>query len=387
MTRPATKRRPALRTKVKPTKAGTKQKRGAAVRATPTSDRRKKKQAMEKEKPAASNRPIPIREVLQAPSESCANCGTDLRSAEKALFVEEEVGRVFCSESCISSYFGSDIERMEREFQKLRSPDDLSSTERKKLEHLRWNTLQEPDETWRERTLSGDQRYTLIAEFSPRENPIWCICLCLFLRGEPSFLYLAILTRDPEMVDHYRRGERLEWKSSQGLQSEKPENLRGSKDALTGGRKSERSHADGVETEGDAQDNQSASLAAPFTEEETYRAQISQTRREDDIPQGDFGQFQHFLEGTLENPDEVWSLEAGKGEQIHRIYHFIKKVQQAEQSLWYVIIAKDTPEDEEQLEILDAFPTKDPELVDQFRRGDHEVGEPQQPSLMSRSVH
>jgi hypothetical protein len=50
-----------------------------------------------------------------------------------------------------------------------------------------------------------------------------------------------------------------------------------------------------------------------------------------------------------------------------------------------LIIARET-EDEEQIEILDAFPTRDAALVDRYRRGEQEVGHTQ-PGPVSRVVH
>ncbi|MBU6153574.1 MAG: hypothetical protein KGP28_04660, partial [Bdellovibrionales bacterium] len=43
-----------------------------------------------------------------------------------------------------------------------------------------------------------------------------------------------------------------------------------------------------------------------------------------------------------------------------------------EDSFWYVVIAKDTS-DESQIEIIDVFPTRDPELVALCRHGKKEV--------------
>ncbi|MEO7161335.1 MAG: hypothetical protein ABI041_00300, partial [Bdellovibrionia bacterium] len=48
--------------------------------------------------------------------ELCENCSKDLSRTERALFVEEEVGRIFCSESCIAAFFTPDITRLEKEY-------------------------------------------------------------------------------------------------------------------------------------------------------------------------------------------------------------------------------------------------------------------------------
>ena len=148
-------------------------------------------------------------EKVQSTEELCQNCAKDLKGSLRALFVEEEIGRIFCTESCIASYFTPEIERLEKGFFKRLSPSDLSSDEREQFAHLRWITLQEPDEVWREKTIAGDYRYTLISEFEPSQKKVWCICICLFLRGEPSFLYLAFTTLNAAMSNYYRKGEQL----------------------------------------------------------------------------------------------------------------------------------------------------------------------------------
>ena len=151
---------------------------------------------------------------------SCRCCGKDLSARDaRALYVEEEVGRIFCTEDCIAEFFTTDIERLEKEYFSKLSRHDLSAEDRESLEHLRWVTLQEPDEVWREKTLAGDYRYTLIAEFIPGNTKIWCVCICLFLKGEPSFLYLSFPTRNQALVGFYRRGERMEWNKAEGQKS------------------------------------------------------------------------------------------------------------------------------------------------------------------------
>lgn len=119
--------------------------------------------------------------LLPSP-ECCAHCANPMGPGDRALFVEEEVGRSFCSEDCIGGYFAHEVERLESDYQQRLSSSDLSASEREKLAHLRWPTLREPDEVWREKTLSGDYRYTLISQFH-NDKPVWCVCISLFLRG------------------------------------------------------------------------------------------------------------------------------------------------------------------------------------------------------------
>ena len=230
--------------------------------------------------------------------EICKNCMKDLTGSDRALFVEEEVGRVFCSEDCITSYFAPEIERLEKEYFRKLSPIDLSGEERNRLNHLRWTTLQKPDEVWREKTLTGDYRFTLISEFDLEKRKIWCVCICLFLRGEPSFLFLSFQTKNSSMANIYRRGERMQIKKKDRGSEKNPEQ---EDDFIP--------QVDG--------------LASAWTEDETIRAELTQERSISDIPANEFGLYQECLDDTLETPDEVWSLRISQSAP-HRLYHFIK---------------------------------------------------------------
>ncbi|MCM2322431.1 MAG: hypothetical protein NDJ90_04130 [Oligoflexia bacterium] len=306
----------------------------------------------------------------QVTAESCAHCAKDLTGNERALFVEEELGRIFCSEDCIGGFFTPEIERLEKEYYRKLSPSDLGATERESLAHLRWITLQEPDEVWREKTLTGDYRYTLISEFQPASRKIWSVCICLFLRGEPSFLYLAFPTRNAAMANSYRRGERVQWTrpASDGTRLPREEG--------TLGRVSPEEEEIGP----------SDRLADSWTADETYRAQIGQGRRSDDIPAQEYELYQGCVEETLQEPDEVWSIPLNGEPDAPRIFHFIRHYPEEKPGVWYVIVARELVQ-EEQIEIVDAFPTRDPELVARYRRGEQEVGGDAESRTASRVVH
>jgi hypothetical protein len=297
-------------------------------------------------------------------SEFCENCLKDLSHTERALFVEEEVGRIFCSESCIAAYFTSEISRLEKEYFRRVSSSDLNGDEREKLAHLRWMTLQEPDEVWREKTLSGDYRYTLISEFQPENRFIWSVCICLFLRGEPSFLFMAFQTKNAAMVGAYRKGERVDWTRNQNSGSP--------------------GHFEDETLNARRQSTVVDGLADAWTEEETQRAQVTQMRRTDDIPQGDFVLYEGCVDETLETPDEVWSLKPPENNP-YQVYHFLRFYADESPGIWYVVIARET-EDAGQIEILDAFPTRDSSLVERYRKGHQEIGH-SEPEVAARVVH
>jgi hypothetical protein len=188
---------------------------------------------------------------------------------------------------------------------------------------------------------------------------------------------MAFTTRNQSMVASYRRGERMQWEKAKGSKGGKTR--AGQPDELA----EDPSHADEAPDAHDA--DLSDRLADAWTEDETFLAQVNQERRADDISPSEFELYQSCLEETLETPDEVWSLEMTDPEGI-RLYHFIREYPNERPGYWYVIVARET-DNEEQIEILDAFPTRDSSLVDRYRRGTQEVGETDDARAVSRMVH
>ena len=279
----------------------------------------------------------------------CSECDKTIAAKDQALFVEEDVGRYFCSEPCIVRHFTPDIEKLEREYGKHVSATDLSSEERERYAHLRWMTLESPEEVWMEKMPKGDHRYTLISEFKPDQKTVWAVACCLMLRGEPSFLYLAFVTSDRYLVDFFRRGDQMKIVKdpANAFESEEKEpKIEQLKERIVG----------------------SDRLAEAWTEADSVRASIIKGRKDNDIPVEDFGFYQKCLEETLQNPNELWSY---LPKSAKRIYHFIKHYDH-DKNFWYVVIAKDTT-DETQIEIVDVFPTRDASLVALCRHGNKEV--------------
>jgi hypothetical protein len=281
--------------------------------------------------------------ALGVSAEHCTACGKGLKGEDRALFVEEEVGRIFCSEDCITQHFQTDIDVIEKEYFKFRPKDDLTPDEREQFAHLRWVTIQEPDEIWQEKRPAGDHRYTLISEFKPGAKTVWCVCICLFLRGEPSFLYMAFPTRSKALVARFRKGEEVEWET-----------------AAANGKN--------VDSDAEATDG----LAASWSQSETIRAEIHTTRTANDIPAEEFGLYENLLEKTLEAPDELWILESEDDGEPDR-YHFIRYFPDEETGpIHYIVVAQES-EQTESLEVIEQIPTRSMDVAKQFRKGRKEV--------------
>ncbi len=279
--------------------------------------------------------------------ERCTACGKGLKGEDRALFVEEEVGRIFCSEECITNHFQPEIDVIEKEYFKFRPKDDLTPDEREQYAHLRWITIQEPDEVWQEKRASGDYRHTLISQFKPGVKPIWCVCICLFLRGEPSFLYMAFPTRSKTLVERFRKGKKIDWEKSSEGSSE------------SGG---DEEYA-GPKTDG---------LADGWSQSETLRAEIHKTRKSTDIPEEEFGLYEKYLEKTLESPDELWVMESKDDGEPDR-YQFIKHFPEEDAGGVYYIVTAQESEQTEHLEVMTQVPTRDPKVVNQYRKGRQEL--------------
>lgn len=274
----------------------------------------------------------------------CSECKKTIAAVDQALFVEEDVGRFFCAEPCIVKHFTPEIEKLERQYGKYVKAQDLSTSERERYAHLRWTTLEKPEELWREKTASGDQRYCLVSEYQPDQKPVWAVAICLMLRSEPSFLYLAFVTSDKELVNTFRRGDQLTTVKASNSEIPQLEAMSEKVAAL--------------------EDR----LGEPWTEADSVRAMLIKGRKTNDIPNEDFGFYQKCLEETLQIPNELWSY---LPKSAKRIYHFIKRYDH-DDPYWYVVIAKDTS-DETQIEIVDVFPTRDEKLIELCRYGRKEV--------------
>ncbi|MCC7441101.1 MAG: hypothetical protein IT285_05695 [Bdellovibrionales bacterium] len=314
------------------------------------------------------------------PEYRCDHCDTEIADSEKVLFVEEEVGRVFCSEACIVQHFGPAIEKLEKRYFAHLKASDLSPEERENLAHLRWSTLREPGETWLAKTVEGDRRYTLVSEFRHDGQPIWCVCISLFLRGEPSFLYLAFVTRDARLADVFREGEPVESRRAMQGSVAQQDFQHPMGDAAM---------KKDMEVSVEAEDSAEATadpvldcLAEPWTVDETIRAELAGRRKAGDIPRDSFGAYEGCISSTLEKPDQVWSLEITR--EGRRMFHFVKHFAAAAEEnpekkpFWYLLVARETGEPE-QIEILDALPTTDAELVAAYRTGVKEVDSAEDP--------
>src|SRR5947209_5313584 len=106
----------------------------ASTKKGPERSKKPRRKAEASRKSVAARAPQSVKQQARKSAipdqEACRNCNKDLSGNQRALFVEEEIGRIFCTEECIANYFTPEVERLEKEYQKRRSDNDLSADER-----------------------------------------------------------------------------------------------------------------------------------------------------------------------------------------------------------------------------------------------------------------
>lgn len=285
---------------------------------------------------------------------TCHDCGAGLKPDDSVFFVEEVVGRVFCSEECINEYFKPDVEALDADYQDHRPDDDLDNQESDELGSFRWPNLQNPDEVWMQKTVAGDHRFCFISQYELNGKKVWSVCVCLILGGEPSFLFLAFVTKYRELADHFGRGERVELP----MIVEEPEAAEGD-DFL-------------ASSASEIDEKQFDRLSESWSDFEIHLAEARQMRKPTDIPESDFEEYEPCFEKVLEDPDEVWMIMDDDDLEKSAIFHFIKRFSSYKPAVYYIVVAQEG-DSEDELEVIDTFPTNDHALVEHYRKGTLEI--------------
>ncbi|MGE4233125.1 MAG: PBECR2 nuclease fold domain-containing protein [Bacteriovoracia bacterium] len=257
-------------------------------------------------------------------SEYCANCRKRLEGLNQIFFVEKEIGRCFCSHECIQDYFQPTIQAMEEEHNKLLSRHDFTQEQRRSLAHHQPLTLAEPDEIWISSTENGEKYFTYISQFETQNGQKFhYIVVSLAIDNIPSFVFISFPTKDEELLTHYRKGTEISKTAQNALTADDFEKL----------------HND--------------------------------LRQPEDIPYEAFDRFAPYLDPSLDEPDEIWSFNDQKNKWVvfmaRHVVRVIRESNDVEMQDFMMILI--TRFNKGQIEIVFAFPTIDPGLVQYFRKG------------------
>ncbi len=275
-------------------------------------------------------------------SDYCANCRNSLAELERIYFVEREIGRCFCAVECIEEYFAPTAELLHDEIIKLRDSHDYNESDLEKFQKYEELTFQDPDEIWVNQTESGDQYYTYISHFKESNRKFSYVIVCLVLDAKPSYVLLRFVSKDEDLVNHYRKGHDL--RLHDGLEPEMPENSQ----ALE-------NHQEEFEDE------------QRFDLQELERI-CKDNRKPDDILISDFPKYEPFIELAIEDPDEIWTY---TDENQNHFCTFITKFKSEDLKPFTMIVVclPDVDGKSKELEVVMAFPTIDFSLIQHFRKG------------------
>lgn len=260
--------------------------------------------------------------------------------AEKEyIIVDEAAGLIFESEKELFGYFENAIDKLESEYQSLRSPDDFNDEEQIAREHFLEATLDEPDEVWMDdKTFEEFVIYHFIKSFDEGAERFKYVAVAYVSSEDeyPTFVFIHFPTKDSQMAQNYQRGEMVYDKAFEEVSSGSVEG-----DALG---------------EGDP-------LAMGL-----YLSMLK-VRGEKDISKEQFQEYANLREDTIENADEIWRKNDLDG---NILVSFIKEFPDHEtvKDLTYIAV---TQEDEQSNvhSLLFSFPTTDPTLVDRYRQGEN----------------
>ncbi|MBC86710.1 MAG: peptidase [Bdellovibrionaceae bacterium] len=273
------------------------------------------------------------------------------------IVIDRDKGLVFRSEEELYKHFEKDIEQLESQFFNWRKEADVAEKDFDKFEHRLTDTLEDPDEIWRDNeTLLKEPVCIYLKVFEkesarkkrlnkstaseeesvPREEDLEYYVAVTYLTDDvPSFIYLHFPSTDIDLVERFRDGDLV---FSKALEQVPPGAIMG--DAMT---------------EGDE-------LALGL-----YESMLV-VRSSKDIDEDDFQEFAELRERAVEEADEIWRRDDGMG---NILVTFVRDfADEYDGDLWYVVVTvEDSPSNSHSL--LFSFPTQDKTLLDRYRLGEN----------------
>ncbi len=270
----------------------------------------------------------------------CYTCRNSVELNDKVFFLEEQSGAYFCSKTCIQEYYGPVSNYYHQQQMELRKAHDIPEEDFPQYEKYSDSCTGSPQEIWRDLGEHGEEYFYFIGNFSDTSGTFHYIVMCFCMEGEPTYIFLSFPTRDPDLVDVFRRGEKVD-PMERGMPP----------------------------SEGDTPFH--VALTVDERTKELEEEMLSY-RKSSDIPLKEFEEHSSLLSETLENPEEAWELEQGNGDKM------LTLISQHGKKLHYIVLCipeesdEDGDDEKENVSgwrVLYHFPTNSAELVKKYRRG------------------
>jgi len=279
----------------------------------------------------------------------CSSCKRVFHTHEDLLFVEDNVARGFCTETCIEQFFRPQVklyEAIEVELrEKLSIKDEITLKFLESPQYLE-KLLKGPKEIWAIENDFNEKIYSLIAPFKDKSGKTFYLaCLCLFYQGKPSFIFLVTATSYLPFLEEFRIGERVNLRENESL-LKAPEYLK---------------------------DSEVANLVEH--KKSFLLSELLRTRSTRDIPIFDFPNYEQFMKNTVEGPDEVYAFKDDLGD---KFITYIKSYQEEKNIFYYFVICltvlSGAKSNKEQIVPVIFFPSKDGKIYQMFTKGNLIMG-------------
>lgn len=279
----------------------------------------------------------------------CSHCKKVFHTHEDLLFVEDNVPRGFCTESCIEQYFRPQVklyEAIESELREKLSIKDESTLKNLGSPHYLEKLLKNPKEVWAIENDFNEKIYSLISSFKDKAGKSFYMAgLCLFYQEKPSFIFLVTATSYMPFLNEFRIGEKVRMNESDSL-LKVPDYLK---------------------------DSEILSLVEH--KKSFLLSELLKTRSNRDIPIYDFPGYEQFMKNTVEGPDEVYAFKDDLGD---KFITYIKSYQEENNIFYYFVIClavlSGSKSSKEQIVPVMFFPSKDGKIYQMFTKGNLILG-------------
>lgn len=281
------------------------------------------------------------------------------------LLVEDFASKSFCSDACIVQFFTPLInyyEKEEKEIRKSLTFNKESCLIFRENSYYIQQTLEHPQEVWENVSELGEKNYVYIARHEDQDFPFWMVMILYLYHKVPSFVFFQTVTNSPELVEQYRRGQKIE---------NIPEFL--SQKAVDKAKPSPEGEAPSTQNPNEVQVELTPEMVDQLEQKKSMLlAHLLSNRKESDIAFENYYLYEKNVPLTIESPDEIYTYQDDEGDEL---LVYMRGFQEGSVSFYFVVICNKldvktkSSEDEVIYPIL-AFPTLDAALAKLYCHGE-----------------
>jgi hypothetical protein len=257
------------------------------------------------------------------------------RKKKNQIVIDRQAGLVFDTENELFEHFNPQIEFLENEYDRIAPKDEgfEPNLDDSKILDL---TLEEPAEIWHDDKTF--KKFPIFHFIRPVESleAFHVAVTYVSSEDEPTFIFFHFLTRSPELLNKYRRGDLVYDRAFEQVGF--------------------------AALEGDAL-SESDPLAMGL-----FLAMLK-IRADKDVPYERFLELgQELREDTIQEPDEIWRSSDMNG---NVLVTFVKEFpDHTEKDLHYIAVTQEDANSRVHA-LLFSFPTNDASLVERYRHGEN----------------